>query len=198
MCASIREAKERWKPAHRWLSRERGGGFLREHLSMEGTSGLEGCSRWRESEWKGACCLAGFGLRVQRGRTGSVRGQIEQPCTRWKISRRGSIARCGARPFPLGRAVVGFAEVGNVPSSAYPPGVLRPQGGRTPCSRLNTCQRDGAVSSTKVVRPGIERSVGARVVDRLQRLARHIFPGCSVCCKACRVRQGRASRRSPS
>jgi hypothetical protein len=40
-CASIREAKERWKPVRRWLSREHGGGFLREHLSMEGTPGLE-------------------------------------------------------------------------------------------------------------------------------------------------------------
>jgi hypothetical protein len=35
----------------------------------------------------------------QRGRTRSVRGQIEQPCTRLKTPRRGGIARCGARPF---------------------------------------------------------------------------------------------------
>jgi hypothetical protein len=31
----------------------------------------------------------------------------------------------------------------------------------------------------KIARPGIDRSVGARVVDRLQRLARNIFPALS-------------------
>jgi hypothetical protein len=177
MCASIREAKECWKPARRWLSREHGGGFLREHLLMEGTSGLEGRSRWRGSEEKGSCCLAGFGFRIRRGRTRSVRGQIEQPCTRLKTLRRGGNARCGARLFPLGRVVVGFAEVGCVPSSARPPGVLFPQGSRTPRGRSEHVSLRPAVSSAKALRSGIERSVGARVVDRLQRLARYIFPG---------------------
>lgn len=52
------------------------------------------------------------GNRVTRGGTGSVRGQAEQPCTRLKTPRRGGIARCGARPFPWGKGVVGFAEAG--------------------------------------------------------------------------------------
>jgi hypothetical protein len=43
-CVSICGAKERWKPARRWLSREHGGGLLTEHLSMEGAPGLEICS----------------------------------------------------------------------------------------------------------------------------------------------------------
>jgi hypothetical protein len=199
MCASIREAKERWKPARRWLSREHGGGLLREHLSMEGTSGLEGRSRWRESEWKGSCYLAESGLRSQRGRTGSARGQIEQPRTRLKTLRRGGIARCGARPFPLGRVVGDFAKVGDVPSSTCPPGVLPPQGGRTPHGRSEHVSMRSAVSSTKVRRSGIERSVGARVVDRLQRLAGSIFPDSpGWAARHAKARQGSASRRFSS
>jgi hypothetical protein len=199
MCASIRGAKERWKPARRRLSREHGGGFLRDHLLMEGTSGLEGRSRWRGSERKGSRSLAGLGFRVRRGRTRSVRGQTEQPCTRLKTLRRGGIARCGARPFPLGRVVVGFAEVGNAPSSAYPPGVLFPQGGRTPRGRSEHVSLRPAVSSAKAARSGIERSVGARVVDRLQRLARYIFPGSfGWAARHAKASQGSASRQSPS
>jgi len=132
-------------------------------------------------------------------RTRSVRGQTEQPCTRLKTLRRGGIARCGARPFPLGRVVVGFAEVGNAPSSAYPPGVLFPQGGRTPRGRSEHVSLRPAVSSAKAARSGIERSVGARVVDRLQRLARYIFPGSfGWAVRHAKASQGSASRQSPS
>jgi hypothetical protein len=199
MCASILEAKEHWKPARRRLSREHGGGLLREHLSMEDTSGLESRSRWRVNERKGSRSLAGLGLRFRRGRTRSVRGQIEQPCTRLKTRRRGGIARCGARPFPLGRVVIGFAKVGNAPSSAYPPGVLCPQGGRTPYGRSEHVSVRCAVSPAQVVRPGIERSLGARVVDRLQRLVRRIFPAPFQ--RSERLDEtalGRPSRQSPS
>jgi hypothetical protein len=199
MCASIREAKERWKPARRWLSREHGGGLLREHLSMEGTSGLEGRSRWREGEWKGSCFLAGSGLRSQWGRTGSARGQIEQSRTRLKTPRRDSIARCGAQPFPLGRVVRDFAKVGDVPSSTCPPGVLPSQGGGTPHDRSEHVSMRSAVSSAQARRSGIERSVGARVVDRLQRLARSIFPDAlGWAARHARVKQGSASRRFSS
>jgi hypothetical protein len=132
-------------------------------------------------------------------RTRSVRGQTEQPCTRLKTLRRGGIARCGARPFPLGRGVVGFAEVGNAPSSAYPPGVLFPQGSRTPRGRFEHVSMRPAVSSAKAVRSGIERSVGARVVDRLQRLARYIFPDSfGWAARLAKASQGSSSRQSPS
>jgi hypothetical protein len=199
MCASIREAKERWKPARRRLSREYGGGLLREHLSMEGTSGLEGRSRWREGEWKGSCRFAGSGLRSQRNGTGSARGQIEQPRTRLKTLRRGGIARCGARPFPLGRVVRDFAKVGDVPSNTCPPGVLPSQEGGTPHGRSEHVSMRSAVSSAQARRSGIERSVGARVVDRLQRLASSIFPDSpGRAARHVKMRQGSTSRRFSS
>jgi hypothetical protein len=151
------------------------------------------------SERKGSCCLARFGLRIERGRTRSVRGQIEQPCTRLKTPRRGSIARCGARPFPLGRVVVGFAKVGDAPSSACPPGVLFPQGSRTPYGRSEHVSVRCAVGPMKVARLGIERSVGARVVDRLQRLVRDIFPASARwTARFAKAKQGSASRQFPS
>lgn len=106
--------------------------------------------------------------------------------------------RCSALLI-LGGVVVGFAEVGCAPSSASPPGALLPQGGRTPRRRSEHVSVRRAVSSTKVLRPGIERSVGARVVDRLQRLVRRIFPvSPRRAARLTRVTQGSASRRFPS
>lgn len=111
-------------------------------------------------------------------------------------ARRHRPVRCSALPR-MGSAVLDLAEVGNVPSSTYPPGVLVPQGSRTPCDRSEHVSARPAASSTKVARLGIERSVGARVVDRLQRPVRDIFPAAFECA-ARHARRSRVVRRGNS
>jgi hypothetical protein len=135
---------------------------------------------------------AGWDMECQRPNRTTLHA-VENAAVRWHRP-----VRCSALPIS-GRVVIGFAEVGNAPSNAYPPGVLFPQGSRTPLGRSEHVSARCAVSPAKVVRSGIEWSVGARVVDRLQRLARHIFP-VSLRCAARHTEgtQGRASRRFPS
>jgi hypothetical protein len=97
-CESIENAKERRKPAQRWLSRGYGGGFSKEHLSVEGASG---CLAALFDEGAGEAVLGlswPAGDCIPRNWIGSARGQITQPGTRLKTPRQGGIARCGARP----------------------------------------------------------------------------------------------------
>jgi hypothetical protein len=100
-CESTEQAKERRKPAARWLNCGYGGGLLmQEYLSVEDAPG---CSKppsltgWRKSSSIWLHGIQGTGSR--RGMRTSVRGRITQPRTRLITPRQGSIARCGARAF---------------------------------------------------------------------------------------------------
>lgn len=185
----------------RWLSREIGGGHpqksraVRESkrlvgstLSAEGAPGWSKPSSLTGERWSRFWCparglgfrvLAGYDMKRQRRLSPTLRAVDKA------VAREHRPERCSA---PLGnewRAVSGGAEARCAPSSAPRSGAALPQGSSALVPRMSAevhprgwlaVARGCRSVTAKASRPGNRTTTGARVVCRLQKSVRSIFP----------------------